>query len=102
MSAGAQGGSFARLDYRFNRLPVTAKQHLREGYPFEFLTIGKDEVVRLHSSSGTTGQATVVCHNAPDLAAWANLIARCMYMFGRGTLFGTYPQTLGRGAWGQR
>ena len=64
------------------RLPFTTKQHLREGYPFEFLTIRKEDVVRLHSSSGTTGQATVVCHNAHDLAMWANLIARCMYMTG--------------------
>jgi phenylacetate-CoA ligase len=65
-----------------HQLPLTTKQHLREAYPFEFLTVKKDEVVRLHSSSGTTGQATVVCHNAHDLASWANLIARCMYMTG--------------------
>jgi phenylacetate-CoA ligase len=65
-----------------HQLPLTTKQHLREGYPFEFLTVKKDEVIRLHSSSGTTGQATVVCHNAHDLASWANLIARCMYMTG--------------------
>ena len=64
------------------RLPFTTKQDLRDGYPFEFLAVGREEVVRLHSSSGTTGQATVVCHNAHDLAAWANLIARCMYMTG--------------------
>jgi phenylacetate-CoA ligase len=65
-----------------NKLPLTTKQHLRDGYPFEFLAVKKDEVIRLHSSSGTTGQATVVCHNAHDLAGWANLIARCMYMTG--------------------
>lgn len=64
------------------RLPFTTKQDLRAGYPFEFLAVGREAVVRLHSSSGTTGQATVVCHNAHDLAAWANLIARCMYMTG--------------------
>ena len=65
-----------------HKLPFTTKQHLRAGYPFEILTVKKEEVVRLHSSSGTTGQATVVCHNAHDLSAWANLIARCMYMTG--------------------
>lgn len=65
-----------------HKLPLTTKQHLREGYPFEFLTVRKEEVIRLHSSSGTTGQATVVCHNAHDLASWTNLIARCMYMTG--------------------
>jgi phenylacetate-CoA ligase len=65
-----------------HRLPFTTKQDLRNGYPFEFLTIDKEAVVRLHSSSGTTGQATVVCHNAHDLASWANLMARCMFMTG--------------------
>jgi phenylacetate-CoA ligase len=64
------------------RLPFTTKQDLRNGYPYEFLTVAKDEVVRLHSSSGTTGQATVIFHTAHDIADWANLIARCMYMTG--------------------
>lgn len=64
------------------RLPFTTKQDLRAGYPFEFLAVPKAEVVRLHSSSGTTGQATVVCHNARDLARWADRMARCMYMTG--------------------
>ena len=63
-------------------LPFTTKQDLRNGYPFTFLTIPKDEVVRLHSSSGTTGQATVICHNTHDIEDWANLMARCMYMTG--------------------
>ena len=65
-----------------NRLPFTTKRDLRAGYPFEFLAVDKEAVVRLHSSSGTTGQATVVCHNAHDLASWANLMARCMFMTG--------------------
>jgi len=79
--AGVAIDKIKRLE-DLRKLPLTTKQHLREGYPFEFLTVKKDEVVRLHSSSGTTGQATVVCHNARDLAGWANLIARCMYMTG--------------------
>lgn len=64
------------------KLPFTTKQDLRNGYPFAFLTVPKDEVIRLHSSSGTTGQATVICHNAHDIADWANLMARCLYMTG--------------------
>jgi phenylacetate-CoA ligase len=79
--AGVAIDQIKRLE-DLRQLPLTTKQHLRDAYPFEFLTVQKDEVVRLHSSSGTTGQATVVCHNAHDLAVWANLIARCMYMTG--------------------
>jgi len=79
--AGVATGRIKGLE-DLHHLPFTTKQHLREGYPFEFLTIRKDDVIRLHSSSGTTGQATVVCHNAHDLASWANLIVRCMYMTG--------------------
>ncbi len=63
-------------------LPFTTKQDLRNGYPYGFLTVEKEEVVRLHSSSGTTGQATVVFHTANDIRDWANLMARCMYMTG--------------------
>lgn len=64
------------------KLPFTTKQDLRNGYPYGFLTVEKDETVRLHSSSGTTGQATVVFHTTNDIRDWANLMARCMYMTG--------------------
>lgn len=64
------------------RLPFTTKQDLRNGYPYGFLTVPKTDVVRLHSSSGTTGQATVIFHTAADIRDWANLMARCMYMTG--------------------
>ena len=63
-------------------LPFTTKNDLRENYPWGFLTVAKEEVVRLHSSSGTTGQATVVLYSKHDLDSWANLVARCMYMAG--------------------
>lgn len=79
--AGIEIDAIQRLE-DIRHLPYTTKQDLRNGYPFEFLTIPKDEVVRLHSSSGTTGQATVVCHNTHDIEDWANLMARCMYMTG--------------------
>ncbi len=64
------------------RLPLTTKDHLRQGYPFGFLAVSREEAVRLHSSSGTTGRATVVLHSARDLEAWAERMARCMYMTG--------------------
>ena len=64
------------------KLPFTTKADLRAGYPYAFLTVDKTDVIRMHSSSGTTGQATVVFHTAGDIRCWANLIARCMYMVG--------------------
>ncbi len=48
----------------------------------DFLTVPLDEIVRIHSSSGTTGQAVVIYHTREDIEAWAELVARCMYMTG--------------------
>lgn len=64
------------------RLPLTTKEDLRENWPYGFLACSRDELIRMHSSSGTTGRATVVFHTASDIEAWANLVARSMYMTG--------------------
>ena len=71
------------------RLPFTTKEDLRKYFPYGFVTVPKEKIVRVHSSSGTTGRATAVFHTAKDLSVWANLIARCMYMAGvrRGDVF---------------
>ena len=63
-------------------LPFTKKQDLRNGFPDGFLSVPPDHVVRLHSSSGTTGQATVVYHTKSDIDHWSELVARSMYMTG--------------------
>lgn len=63
-------------------LPFTTKEDLRNNFPYGFLTVPQQTVVRLHSSSGTTGNPTVVYHTQKDLDEWADLIARCMYMTG--------------------
>lgn len=63
-------------------IPFTTKKHLRENYPYGFLAVPKDEIVRMHSSTGTTGRATVIFHTIGDIDRWANLVARCMYMAG--------------------
>jgi phenylacetate-CoA ligase len=55
---------------------------LREHWPYGFIAVSKDDLVRMHSSSGTTGRATVVFHTGNDIAVWTNLLARCMYMAG--------------------
>ncbi|HPD75540.1 MAG TPA: phenylacetate--CoA ligase, partial [Methanoregulaceae archaeon] len=64
------------------KIPFTKKQDLREGYPFGFLAVPLKEVVRIHTTSGTTGKPTVVGYTRKDLSAWADLIARNMYMAG--------------------
>lgn len=64
------------------KIPFTTKQDLRDNFPYGFLTVDLEDVVRLHSSSGTTGNPTVVFHTKKDLDEWTNLIARCMYMVG--------------------
>ena len=64
------------------KIPFTTKDDLREHWPYGFVAVAKDELVRMHSSSGTTGRATVVFHTANDIAVWTNLLARCMYMAG--------------------
>jgi phenylacetate-CoA ligase len=64
------------------RLPFTTKKDLRDNYPYGFLCVPKDQLVRLHVSSGTTGQATAIFYSRRDLDTWADLMARCMYMTG--------------------
>ncbi|MFA5533646.1 MAG: phenylacetate--CoA ligase, partial [Mariniphaga sp.] len=55
--------------------PFTTKQDLRNNFPYGFLTLPKKELIRLHSSSGTTGNPTVIFHNRHDIDSWANLMA---------------------------
>ena len=64
------------------KLPFTTKDDLRNNYPFGLSTVPLKECVRLHSSSGTTGNPTVVLHTQKDLDEWANAVARCLWMVG--------------------
>jgi phenylacetate-CoA ligase len=64
------------------KFPFTTKDDLREHWPYGFVAVPKEKLVRMHSSSGTTGRATVVFHTLRDIAVWTNLLARCMYMVG--------------------
>lgn len=99
----AQKTPFYRELFRRNRLdpkkiktledlrniPPTTKEDLRSNFPYGFLAVPLEEVVRLHSSSGTTGTPTVIYHTAEDLERWTNQVARCLYMVGvrRGDVF---------------
>jgi phenylacetate-CoA ligase len=64
------------------QLPFTTKKNLRHQFPYGLLSLDLKEVIRLHSSSGTTGQAIVVFHSKKDIENWADLVSRCMYMTG--------------------
>ncbi|HXI75561.1 MAG TPA: phenylacetate--CoA ligase PaaK [Steroidobacteraceae bacterium] len=58
------------------RFPFTTKDDLREAYPFGFFAVPREQVARIHASSGTTGKPTVVGYTRNDIATWANLVAR--------------------------
>ena len=64
------------------KLPFTTKDDLRDNYPFGMCAIPLKDCVRIHSSSGTTGNPTVVLHSRKDLDEWANQVARDMFMVG--------------------
>lgn len=64
------------------KLPFTSKEDLRENYPFGLSCVPLKDCVRLHSSSGTTGNPTVVLHTQKDLDDWAEAVARCLWMVG--------------------
>ncbi len=58
------------------RLPLTTKEDLRRHYPLGYLAVPREEVIRVHGSSGTTGKPTFVAYTAEDLGTWSNLCAR--------------------------
>lgn len=78
-AAGAEPGDLKSLD-DVARFPFVVKQDMRDAYPFELFAVPQKEVVRIHASSGTTGQATVVGHTANDLKNWGDCFARGIYM----------------------
>jgi phenylacetate-CoA ligase len=60
------------------RFPFATKADLRDTYPFGLFAVPRENLVRLHASSGTTGKATIVGYTADDLELWTNLMARCI------------------------
>ncbi len=67
-----------------SRIPFTTKKDLRDNYPFNMFAVPMDNVVRIHASSGTTGQPTVVGYTARDIGTWSNLMARALAAGGAG------------------
>ena len=80
-SVGIKPTDIRSLD-DLQRIPFTTKQDLRDTYPFGIASVPLSGCVRLHSSSGTTGNPTVILHSRKDLEQWANAVARCLWMVG--------------------
>lgn len=66
------------------KLPFTTKQDLRDNYPYGMFAVPLSEVVRIHSSSGTTGKPTVVGYTRGDITTWSELMARSLVCGGAG------------------
>ena len=60
------------------KLPYTTKNDLRDNYPFGLFAVPREQIVRVHASSGTTGKATVVGYTRRDIDIWAECVARCL------------------------
>ncbi|HPW08831.1 MAG: phenylacetate--CoA ligase [Rhodoferax sp.] len=58
------------------KFPFTTKKDLRDGYPFGLFAVPREQCVRIHASSGTTGKPTVVGYTKNDVAMWADCVAR--------------------------
>jgi phenylacetate-CoA ligase len=77
--AGIKSGEDIKSLADLRRIPFTTKSDLREGFPYGFLSVPRDDVVRLHASSGTTGTPTTIYFNRDDLSRWSGYVARCIY-----------------------
>ena len=75
--AGVHPDDLKTLD-DLRKFPFTAKEDLRRHYPFGMFAIPREQVIRVHASSGTTGKPTVVGYSKRDLDMWAEVMARCM------------------------
>jgi phenylacetate-CoA ligase len=78
--AGVSPDGIQSLD-DVRRLPFTSKDDLR-AHSRQMLTVPLSEIIRVHASSGTTGQATVIYYTRTDIELWADLVARSLYMTG--------------------
>ena len=76
-AAGVHPADFRELK-DLARFPFTVKTDLRDNYPFGLFAVPRDQIVRLHGSSGTTGKPVVVAYTQADVDMWADVVARSM------------------------
>ena len=79
--AGVTPDSIKTLD-DIEKIPMTSKDDLRSQYPLGLVIVPRNQLVRLHCSSGTTGTPVAIAHTQNDLNVWADLMARCLHMVG--------------------
>ena len=82
--AGIEDPDQVRTMADFRSIPFTSKDDLRQAFPDKLLATHRDEVVRIHVSSGTTGVPTVIYHTASDIDNWTELAARSIVATGAG------------------
>ena len=82
----------------FEALPLTDKDELRDAYPLGLAAVPQSEIVRIHSSSGTTGTPVIIPYTAQDVADWAFMFKRC-YEFAGITCDDVIQVTPGYGLW---
>ena len=70
----------------FEKLPFSSKDDLRNAYPLGIQAVPDSEIVRIHSSSGTTGKPVIIPYTAKDVDDWATMFARCYEIAGIGKL----------------
>ncbi len=80
-AAGSHPDAVGSL-HDLSRFPLLVKDDLRANYPFGMFAVPRAEVVRIHASSGTTGQPTVVGYTRDDIDTWATVVARSLYAAG--------------------
>ena len=80
-AAGVRPADLQSLD-DLAKFPFLMKDDLRAQYPFGMFAVPREDVVRLHASSGTTGQPTVVGYTTADIDMWATVMARSIFAAG--------------------
>lgn len=71
-----------RTQADFEKLPFSSKQDLRNAYPLGLAAVPEEKIVRIHSSSGTTGMPVIIPYTQKDVDDWATMFARCYTMAG--------------------
>ncbi len=82
LKEGIIGGSSIKSLDDLRRLPFTTKSDLREAYPFGLMSVNKEDVVRIHASSGTTGTPTIIYQTQKDVSMAADTMARSLVAAG--------------------
>lgn len=80
-TAGVTPGDIGGLD-DLSKLPFLVKDDLRDAYPFGMFAVPREQLVRVHASSGTTGKPTVVGYTIDDIRTWSTVVARSIYAAG--------------------